>query len=53
MASVDSQQIDRVFEQLEQDNALENVDEFLAELSANGTVEYSDNGERMTALVLS
>lgn len=51
-ASVDRQQIDRVFEQLEQDDALENVDEFLAELSANGTVECSDNGERMTALVL-
>lgn len=53
VASVDSGQIDLVFEQLEQDNALENVDGFLAELSANGTVEYSDNGERMTALVLS
>lgn len=53
VASNDSQQIDRVFEQLEQDDALENVDQFLAELSANGTVEHSDNGERTTALVLS
>ncbi|KAG7226314.1 hypothetical protein INR49_003066 [Caranx melampygus] len=33
--SNDTDQIDRVFERLEQGNALENVDEFLTELAAN------------------
>ncbi|XP_044023508.1 uncharacterized protein LOC122862225 [Siniperca chuatsi] len=37
-ASNDTDQIDRVFERLEEGNALENVDEFLTQLTANGKV---------------
>ncbi|XP_044231400.1 uncharacterized protein LOC122998536 [Thunnus albacares] len=37
-ASNDTAQIDLVFERLEEGNALENVDEFLTELTANGKV---------------
>ncbi|XP_047467262.1 uncharacterized protein LOC125023793 [Mugil cephalus] len=37
-ASNDTDLIDRVFEELEDGNALENVDEFLTELTANGEV---------------
>lgn len=37
----DTDQIDRVFERLEEGNALENVDDFLTELTANGKVGYS------------
>lgn len=37
-ASTDTDQIDRVFERLEEGNALENVDEFLTQLTANGKV---------------
>ncbi|KAI3367910.1 hypothetical protein L3Q82_026737, partial [Scortum barcoo] len=37
-ASNDTDQIDRVFERLEEGNALENVDEFLTALTANGEV---------------
>lgn len=40
-ASNDTDQIDLVFERLEEGNALENVDEFLTELTANGEVGYS------------
>ena len=40
-ASNDTDQIDLVFERLEEGNGLENVDEFLTELTANGTVGYS------------
>lgn len=36
----DTDQIDHVFERLEEGNALENVDEFLEELTANGKVGY-------------
>ena len=39
-ASNDTAQIDLVFERLEEGNALENVDEFLTELTANGKVGY-------------
>ncbi|CAK6968096.1 uncharacterized protein LOC121881599 [Scomber scombrus] len=38
VASNETDQIDLVFERLEEGNALENVDEFLTELTANGTV---------------
>lgn len=41
VASNDTEQIDLVFERLEEGNALENVDEFLTELTANGKVGYS------------
>lgn len=40
-ASNDTDLIDRVFEQLEDGNALENVDEFLTQLTANGKVGCS------------
>lgn len=40
-ASNDTDQIDRVFERLEEGNALENVDEFLTELAENGEVGHS------------
>lgn len=40
-ASNDTDQIDRVFKRLEEGNALENVDEFLTQLTTNGRVGYS------------
>lgn len=40
-ASNDRDQIDRVFERLEEGNALANVDEFLTQLTANGEVGFS------------
>nr|XP_046269032.1 uncharacterized protein LOC124071969 [Scatophagus argus]XP_046269033.1 uncharacterized protein LOC124071969 [Scatophagus argus] len=40
VASNDTEQIDRVFEQLQEGNALENVDEFLTQLTANGEVPH-------------
>lgn len=40
-ATNDTAQIDLVFERLEEGNALENVDEFLTELTANEMVGYS------------
>ena len=40
-AANDADQIDRVFERLEEGNALENVDEFLTQLTADGKVGYS------------
>lgn len=46
----DTDQIDRLFDKLEEDNALENVDEFLTQLTANGKVDYFDTGERRTIL---
>lgn len=42
----DTDQIDRVFEQLEEGNSLENVDEFLTQLTANGEVDYFGTRER-------
>jgi len=37
----DTDQIDKVFEALEEGDALENVNEFLTQLTANGKVGYS------------
>lgn len=47
----DTDQIGRVFEQLEKDNAFENVDVFLTELTADEKVDNnSDSRERKTIL---
>lgn len=40
-ASNDTDQIDIVLERLEEGNALENVDDFLTQLAANGEVGYN------------
>lgn len=42
--NLDSEQVDRIFDQLELNNAFENVDQFLAGLSRNEMVEYPDTG---------
>lgn len=49
-SNLDSELIDRIFEQLEQEDAFENVDQFLEGLSANETVDHpgTGTGERMT-----
>lgn len=46
----DTDQMDRVFEQLEKDNAFENVDVFLTELTADEKVDNSDSRERKRIL---
>lgn len=45
-ASNGTDQIDRVFDRLEEGNALENVDEFLTQLAENAEVGYSGHQER-------
>lgn len=49
----DTHLIDDVFDRLEDGNALENVDEFLTQLTQNEKVSYSSKNRRIRTILVS